>query len=421
MRDGDLDHALRQAALLLVSPDGHADDVRLNAACKLLRAHSPVHWLDGGDTRPFWIVTRYADLLSVERRPEAFSSAPRTLLTGEAAELALSQRAGRPQIIRGLIQMDPPDHGVYRALTQSRFTPGGLAAFEGWLAELAARVVDRMAERDGFCDFAEDIAALFARRVVTELLGVPEADGPLLQKLARGVVAPNDPDRCLAELPTETIHAAMLGFRDYFNELVAERRARPRDDLATILATAEVDGAPLPFYELISYYVLVTTAAFDSTEYALSGGLHALITHPGQLSRLRREPELLDSAIDEMLRWTSPARSILRTAREDTEIDGVRISAGETVAVFFNSANRDETVFADAESFLVDRTPNPHVAFGRGIHHCLGHHLVRLEMRALFAELLPRLDRAVLAGAPRRTRSPSISGISSLPIRFRLS
>jgi cytochrome P450 len=413
--------ALHQAALLLVSPEAHADDRRIDAAGTLLRRYAPVYWLDEGDIRPFWAVTRYADVLSVERRPHLFSAAPRTLLTGRAAEAALCQRAGKPQLIRGLIQMDRPDHSAYRALAQPNFSREGLARFDACLAEIAARVLDAMADRGGYCDFAEDVAAPFARCVMTQLLGVPEADGPLLQKLARCVVAPNDPLRCGAELPTETIHSGMLGFRDYFMALVEDRRTQPREDLATALATATLDNASLPFYELISYYVLLTTAGFDSTEYLLTGGLFALIEAPDEFERLRREPQLLESAIDEMLRWISPARSILRTALEQTEIGGVEIGAGEAVAVFFHSANRDEAVFADAHSFRIDRTPNPHIAFGHGPHHCLGHHLVMMEMRAFFRELLRRFSYVALAGPPRRTRSATITGISSLPLRFHMS
>ena len=413
--------AVHEAAFVLVSPDGHADDDRLNAACRLLRRDSPVHWVDGGDVSPFWAITRYDDVVSVERHPARFTVAPRTLLSGEAAEAALSQMAGKPQIIRGLIQMDEPDHGAYRALVQPRFTPGGLAGLKNWLAGFAATVIDEMAERGAACDFAEDVAARFSTGVMTHVLGVPQCDGPLLQKLVRGVVAPNDPERCLSALPTEAIRTAMLGLRDYFVDLVAERRARPREDLATVIATATIGGTPLPFYELISYYVLLTTAGFDSSVFAMAGGLHALIDGRDAFARLRREIHLLDSAVEEMLRWTSPARSILRTAREDTEVGGMPIRAGEAVALFFNSANRDEAVFADADRFVIDRTPNPHIAFGRSIHHCLGHHLVRLEMRALFKELLRRVGCIELAGAPRRTRSAVITGICSLPIRFGVS
>jgi cytochrome P450 len=251
------------------------------------------------------------------------------------------------------------------------------------------------------------------------MLGIPQADIPLLQKLARGVVAPNDPDRCLSELPTETIRTAMLGLRDYFFDLAAERRARPRNDLATAIACALVGGVPIPFYELISYYVLLTTAGFDSSTFAMAGGLHAMIDGRDEFSRLKREPMLLDSAIDEMLRWTSPARSIVRTALQDTRVNCVTIREGEAVGLFFNSANRDEAVFPKPDSFIIDRNPNPHIAFGRGIHHCLGYHLVRMEMRILFSELLRRMDRVKLIGAPQRTRSAVITGISSLPISFR--
>jgi cytochrome P450 len=288
------------------------------------------------------------------------------------------------------------------------------------LAEWAASLVDAIAKRAGRCDFANDLAVPFTLRVITHLLGIPRSDIPLLRKLARGFAGAEDPNRQLAVSPTESIHLAMLGFREYFDGLVADRRARPRSDLASAIANATVHDKPIPYYETLSYFVLITTAGYDTTAFALTGGLHALIEFPDQLERLLGNPHLLDSAIEEMLRWTTPVRHFLRTATEDAEIGGARVRAGECLALFFDSANRDETVFPNAAVFEIGRTPNPHVAFGAGPHFCLGHQLARLEMRAVFNELLPRLRALELAGAPRRARSAFLSGITSLPIHCRL-
>jgi hypothetical protein len=223
--------------------------------------------------------------------------------------------------------------------------------------------------------------------------------------------------RRLADHPTTAICRAGLGFQSYFDPIAADRRTCPRHDLSSVIATAKVQGEPMPDYERFSYYTMLATGGHDTIAFCLSGGMHALIEYPEQLARLRADPDLIDTAIEEMLRWTTPGRHIVRTATEDVELSGQTIKAGEAVALFFNSANRDETVFADADQFRIDRRPNPHLAFGLGRHHCIGAHMARLEMRALLKTLLPRLESAELAAPPRRTASIMVSGIASLPIR----
>ena len=216
------------------------------------------------------------------------------------------------------------------------------------------------------------------------------------------------------------MHAALLGCRDYFDALAADRRACPRADLASTIANAMVHGAPMPQFERVSYFVLVAIAGYDTTAFALSGGLHALIAHPDEIARLQREPSLLDDAIEEILRWTSPSRHFVRTATEDTVIGGQTIRAGKSVAIFFPSANRDEVVFNEPDAFRIDRAPNPHLTFGWGAHHCLGHALARLELRALLGELLGRLKSIEIAGTTRRAQSVFLTGFTSLPVHIRL-
>jgi cytochrome P450 len=411
------DANLREAVDTIISPDGHADDTRLNLAFRLLRQKSPVHWVEYPGVRPFWAVTRHADLLSVERRPADFAVAPRTVLSSELVEIGFSQVSGKPQIIRSLPQMDDPDHSAYRALTQKSFSPPSLAGLEGWLAEWARQAVDRIAEHD-IVDFAADVAVPYAIGVISRILGVPATDERLLLKLAGGVLGADDPDRRLADLPTDSMRIAMQGYRDYFDGLAADRRVRPRGDVATILANATVNGKAIPDHERVSYYVVIASGGFETTALAIAGGLYALAEHPDQLEQLQANPSLLQTAVEEMLRWTSPARHFVRTATRDTELGGRRISSGEAVAIFFSSANRDETVFADPDSFRVDRAPNPHVTFGKGPHVCLGHHLSRMEMIAFYRELLWRLERVEVVGPVRRAPSAFVSGITSLPVRL---
>lgn len=405
------------AARYVISPDGHADDERLQAAFKLLRAEAPVLWVDTPGMRPFWLLSRYGDISTVERRGAPFTAAPRTFLTSRKTEERLERMFGQPYVIRGLLQMDDPDHAAYRAVAQPWFTPSALAAMEPWLEEWAEHIVGRIADRGEPFDFSRDIAVPFSIRGIMRLLGLPEADDDHILKLSWGLVGPEDPVRRMADHPTTAICRAGLGFQAYFDPVAADRRACPRHDLSSVIATAEVQGEAMPDYERFSYYAMIATGGHDTIAFALSGGMHALVEHPDQLARLRADPTLLDVAIEEMLRWTTPGRHIVRNATEDVELGGQTIRTGEAVALFFNSANRDETVFADADQFKIDRRPNPHLAFGLGHHHCIGAHLARREMRALLKALLPRLESVELAGRPGRACSTMVSGITSLPIR----
>ncbi len=325
--------------------------------------------------------------------------------------------SGKPDLLRGLFQMDEPEHSLYRELALPSLNPAALAGLEEWVREYAHETVERVAGRLEVYDFVAEIAVPFPLRVMNRILGLPESDDPLLLKMARGLTGAEDPARSLADSPAESIRLAAVGFRDYFNEVTNDRRACPRRDLSSAIANARIRGAPIPDYERISYFIQMIIAGQENTVYSVSGGMLALIEHPKELEKLRLDPTLLDSAIEEMLRWTSPGRHLMRTATKKAEIGGQLIDAGEAVAVFFNSANRDETVFEDADTFRIDRQPNPHVAFGLGAHFCIGAHLARLELKALFGALLPRLRAAELAGSIRRARSSVISGISFLPLR----
>jgi cytochrome P450 len=411
------DSRLGEAARFVISPDGHADDANLQAAFKLLRAEAPVFWVDTPGMRPFWLLSRYNDISAVERRGAPFVAAPRTFLTSRKTEERLERMLGKPYVIRGLLQMDHVEHAAYRAVAQPSLAPPALAAMEPWLETWADHIVSRIAGRTEAFDFTREIAVPFSIRGIMRLLGLPEADDDLILKLSWGLTGPEDPVRRLADHPTTAICRAGFGFQAYFDPVAADRRACPRHDLSSVIATAEVQGETMPDYERFSYYAMIATGGHDTIAFCLSGGMHALIEHPGQLARLRADPSLIDTAIEEMLRWTTPGRHIVRTATEDIELGGQTIRAGEAVALFFNSANRDETVFANADQFRIDRRPNPHLAFGLGRHHCIGAHLARLEMRALLKALLPRLESVELAAPPQRTCSTMVSGISSLSIR----
>jgi cytochrome P450 len=411
------DSELREAARFVISPDGHADDASLQATFKLLRAEAPVYWVDTPGMRPFWLLSRHGDISSVERRGAPFIAAERTFLTSKLTEERLERILGKPYVLRGLLQMDDPEHAAYRAVAQPWFTPPALATMEPWLEDWADHIVSRVAGRTEAFDFTKEIAVPFSIRGIMRLLGLTEADDDLVLKLSWGLTGPEDPVRRLADHPTTAICRAGFGFQNYFDPVAADRQTCPRHDLSSVIATAKVQGEAMPDYERFSYYAMLATGGHDTIAFCLSGGMHALIEHPDQLARLRADPSLIDTAIEEMLRWTTPGRHIMRTATEDVELGGQTIRAGEAVALFFNSANRDETIFVNADQFRIDRRPNPHLAFGLGRHHCIGAHMARLEMRALLKALLPRLEQVELTAPPRRTCSTMVSGISSLPIR----
>lgn len=406
-----------QAALFVISPDGHTDEAGLQAAFKLLRAEAPVYWIEPAGVRPFWLISRHADVTAVERRGAPFIAAPRSVMSSEAGAASMRQISGKPEVLRSLFQMDNPEHRVYREIALPWFTRTGVAGLETLVTECAQAAVAGIAGRDDVFDFAAEVGVRFPLRVMMHILGLPEADDPFILKLARGLTGAEDPDRALSDRPAESIRLAGVGMRDYFDRVTADRRAHPREDLSSAIANAHIDGKPIPDYERLSYFMQFAIAGQENTAYCISGGMLALLTHPAQLAKLQSDPTRLDTAVEEILRWTSPGRHLMRTATADIEIGGQLIRTGEAVALFFNSANRDERAFVAADTFQIDRHPNAHLAFGLGQHFCLGVHLARLELRALFQALLPRLVAAEIAAPPRRARSAVISGISFLPLR----
>jgi cytochrome P450 len=313
--------------------------------------------------------------------------------------------------------MDAPDRPVYRHISSEWFKPRRIAELGDRVAALAARTVDRMAELDGHCDFVTDVALHYPLFVILSLLGLPEADFPRMLKLTQELFGAADP-----ELQREDgdYMATMLDFFEYFQQLIEDRRVQPRDDLASAIANAEVDGTPIGVLEAVGYYVLIATAGHDTTSAAIAGGLHALLEHPDELARLQRDPSLVPTAADEMIRWVSPVKHFLRTATDDYELRGVTVRAGESVLLSYPSANRDEDAFAHADRFDGGRDPNRHVGVGFGAHYCLGTHLARMEARALYAELMPRLRSMELAGEARYTETLLVGGPKHLPVRYAL-
>jgi cytochrome P450 len=315
--------------------------------------------------------------------------------------------------------MDPPEHGKYRGLMAPRFTPRTLEPKRAAIGRIVDEILDEMVGRTEL-DFVESLAAIVPLAVINEMLGIPRADWKRMFELSNTLLGAADPEYQHGATTLETSDRAREEFFGYFQRLAADRRREPRDDFASVLANAEVDGRPIREWELLSYYVLLIVAGNETTRNATSGGLLALMENRRELEKLRRDPSLVTSAVEEIVRWVSPVIQFCRTPTEDVEISGVPIRAGEACCLFYPSANRDEDVFEDPFAFRIDRSPNEHYAFGIGVHFCLGANLARLELQEIFRRLVPRIVEVELAGPVERMRSSFVGGIKRMPLRLRL-
>lgn len=404
-------------AQVFVDPTAYADEDRFHEACAILRRDRPVVRVESERYRPFWAITRHADVLDVERDNEHFRNWPRPVLVPSASEAMVEASGG--STLRTLIHMDDPDHKAIRGLTSSWFLPGQIRRLEDRVRELAGRYIDHMGELGGSCDFARDIAMGFPLHVILSILGLPEEDFPRMLQLTNELFGGDD-DELRRSVDPEEQMAVLLDFFQYFVALTAERRANPTDDLASVIANATIDGEPLNDFDTASYYVIIATAGHDTTSSSIAGGLEALLRHPHELRRLRDDPGLGATAADEVIRWVTPVKEFMRTATEDREVGGVTIPAGDAVYLAYLSANRDDAAFEEPFRFDVGRADNRHLAFGHGVHYCLGAHLARLEVRVFFEELLARVDDLELAGEPSRSATTFVGGMKHLPITYRM-
>ena len=412
----------------IADPHTFGDADRIHAILKDLRDNDPVHWTAPEGFRPYWAITKYADILEIEKQNETFLNEPRSVLMNIQTENDLAAmwggpdpKTGRVSPFRTLIDMDGEDHRAYRGLTQAWFMPGNLKKLEARMSELAKRYVDLMMEKGPTCDFAREIAVYYPLHVIMSILGVPESDEPLMLRLTQELFGGADPDMKRQDTDDTAGTNTIMDFFVYFNKMTAERRACPGEDLASVIANAKLKGCPLGDLETASYYIIVATAGHDTTSSTIAGGLRALIENPDQMAKLKADPALLGPAVDEMIRWTTPVQHFMRTATEDRELRGKTIKKGDALQLLYISGNRDEEAFPDPFKFRVDREPNRHVAFGYGAHVCLGQHLAKMEAKAFFKELLARLQSIELAGESKRIQSTFVTGLKTLPVRYSIS
>ena len=402
-----------EAANVFADPKAYTDETGLHAALTHLRAHAPVSWVDVPNYRPFWAITKHTDIMDIERANTLFTNWPRPVLAVAAGEEASFGT------VRTLIHMDEPQHRAVRAIGADWFRPKAMRALKVRVDELAKIYVDKMMELGGECDFVQEVAVNYPLYVILTLLGLPESDFPRMLKLTQELFGSED-DEFKRGASTEEQLPALLDMFEYFKGVTAQRREHPTEDLASAIANARIDGEPLSDIDTMSYYLLVATAGHDTTSATIAGGLQALVENPDQRRKLRDELSLMPRATEEMIRWVTPVKTFMRTAAQDTTVRGVPIAEGESVLLSYVSGNRDEEVFDNPFRFDVARDHNKHVAFGYGVHFCLGAALARTEVNSLFTELLPRLSSVELSGDPQYMATTFVGGLKHLPIRYSL-
>ena len=385
-----------------------------------LRRHDPVHWHPFPGTRDgFWLLSKHADVIAIGKDPKRFSS--------QVGHIALEDRAPDALAARqSMIETDPPEHTRLRKIVGDAFTRTKVKEYEEYTRAIVRKLLDGAIAKGSF-DWVTEISEPVPVTVLISILGLPHEDIPMLIELTSEMAAatdaeyvpdsvkyPSDVDPRL--LPFGTPAAAQV--IEYGRTIGEQRRQNPTDDLVSRLVHAEVDGERLNETEYSNFFELFIFAGNETTRTGISQGVLALIEHPGQFDRLVAHPELVPTAVDEVLRYGTPIIYFRRTATEDTEIRGVPIQAGDRVAMWFLSANFDEDVFDDPQVFDIGRRPNPHTTFGRGgPHFCLGSFLARLEIRIVLEEILARDVRFELTGPPIRLSSNFVNGFKSIPVR----
>ena len=383
----------------LHSPDFFAGDPY--PTYKELRASAPVCW---NDVTKFWALLKYEDIRYVSTNPNRFSSAKGITIPDPVMPNPVQEG--------NLIFTDPPRHRQLRKLINTGFTRRQVAILEPKVREIVYGVLENV-RADSTVEFADELAAPLPTRMIAELLGAPPDDWEKFRRWSDACTGTADPE---IELDS---FVAIGELFEYFQQLIAARRAEPRDDMLSVLSTAEVDGAKLTDDDLLNFAFLLLVAGNETTRNLIALGTLALIEHPGECRKLVNDPTLIPGAVEEMLRWTNPVTHMARAATVDTEIRGQLIREGDMVVMLYGSANRDEEIFgSDAEEFKLTRHPNPHIAFGCGEHSCVGAQLARLEARVFFEVLLGRYPELELAGPVERMRATMVPGVKRMPVRL---
>ena len=423
----------------IVLPEGHGDIVALHEAYKWVRNNAPLAKavVEGFD--PIWLISKHADLQEVESQPEIFSAgggaepgANNPVLQNQAGDgFMKTLLGGSLRLMDALPYLDPPEHTDIKFITNEWFRPTQLQKWTEQIAELAKASVEKLEKVSaaGEIDLLDDWALGFPLHVMMTLFGVPPEDEPTMMKMTQEFFGTADPEHQVAdaEVPSpeamaQQFAATYQGICAYFDVLVEDRRANPREDLATIVALAKgSDGELLPKSFAYGYYMAIATAGHDTTSATLAGTLQLLSQHPDVFARVKAEPKLIPSLVLESLRMVSPVKHFTRRAEQDYTMRGQTIKKGDRLMLLFQSGNRDEDVFERPYEFDIDRKPNRHIAFGHGPHMCIGQHLSKLELKLMFEELLPRLESIELLGPGQYTQTNFVGGLKHLPAKLTFS
>jgi cytochrome P450 len=413
----------------VIDPHAYAEWQGLLDIFDAIRAETPVVQVQPdtpGLFDPFWLITRYDDVMRISKDNAGFLNNPRPVVFSFNEAIAFSRAAtGSNMLVDSLVVFDAPIHPKYRKLTQEWFMPRSLARLEGELRALAARMVERMIAAGPEIDFVKLVSGPYPLRVVMQILGVPEADEPLMLTLTQQLFGGQDKDlsgtgleQMTPDQVVQIVAGAVKSFEDYFAALAEDRRRNPTHDVASVIANARVDGQPLPPRDMAGYYIIIATAGHDTTSASTAGAMQALANDPEQYARVRSDRSLLPGIVEEAIRWTTPVQHFMRTAAADCEIGGQQIKAGDWLMLSYVAANHDPAQFPEPRRFDAARSPNRHLAFGAGAHQCLGLHLARLEMRILFEALLDRVAAVEPAGEAKRASSTFVGGLKTLPLRI---
>ncbi len=400
---------------IFIDPAAYQDFDRWHAIAAELRAEGLVHRVELPDRDPFWAIVGLPEIMEVEKNSDVFTNAPDPVMNPKGR--MTEEREESP--VNTLIQMDGDEHKAHRALVNEWFKPGEVKKLADQVGIQATRSVDEMQRLGGSCDFAADIAMNYPLRVILDILGLPEEEFPKMLRLTQELFGDGDPDFQRAGEDDQAM-AVIMDVITLFTGLNAERRENPTTDLATVIANGQIDGKPLEDMDTYGYYLIVATAGHDTTSNAVAGGMQALLEHKSEWEKLQADPALVDGAADEIVRWVSPVKHFMRTAQQDyTLASGHTIPKGDWLLLSYQSANRDERVFEDPFRFDVTRPDSDrHLGFGFGRHYCLGAHLARLEIRAIFKELVARVGDIDLAGTTELTASVLVNGPKRMPVTY---
>jgi cytochrome P450 len=400
---------------IFIDPTAYADQERWHAVAAELRSQAPVLRVEEEGYTPFWAVTRYEDVFAVSRNNAQFLNTRNSVLGPDAQFAFLNTIGIEPKT---LIHMDGIEHRDHRDLANAWFRPRAVARRQAAIDAIADDFVAKFRDLGGACDFAQEIAVPYTLRVIMSIFGVPEDDEPTMLRLTQGLFGAADPEY-LGDLtdPFAMVVDTIEQFDNYFQALAEQRRAHPSDDLATVIANGQVAGCPMDRHATLWYFTIVATAGHDTTSFALSGGLEALLRRPDQVRTLQADPSLIVNAVDEMIRWTSPVRHFLRYLSEPATLSGVEIPPGDRILLSYPSANRDDAVFDDPMEFSVSR-PNANrlIAFGGGEHFCLGSTFARRELRTILPKLFAAIETIELDGEPEWAQANFVGGVKHLPV-----